>query len=161
MTYGYEGADTGIVLHAIDISAHNPFTDLLIACDDTDVLLILLHYVGDLSVSTNFFTQHNIMSLGLIDEVLGRDVCEALSGFHALTGCDQTGKFYGHSKLRCWQTFLSSPSDLIKAFQNLGVDLGSQEKDSLVKYVTDLYCKRRPSTISNLGELRWFLFSKY
>ena len=71
MTYGYEGADTGIVLHAIDISAHNPFTDLLIACDDTDVLLILLHYVGDLSVSTNFFTQHNTMSLGLIDEVLG------------------------------------------------------------------------------------------
>ena len=111
MTYGYEGADTGIVLHATDISAHNPFTDLLIACDDTDVLLILLHYVGDLSVSTNFFTQHNTMSLGLIDEVLGRDVCEALSGFPALTGCDQTGKFYGHSKLSCWQH--SSPLRLM------------------------------------------------
>ena len=106
------------------------------------------------------------MLLRLIDEVLGRDVCEALLGFHALTGCEQTGtltgceqtgKFYGHSK----QTFLSSPPDVIKAFQNLGVDLGNQEKDSLVKYVMDLYCKGRPSTISNLGELTWLLFSKY
>ena len=25
----------------------------------------------------------------------------------------------------------------------------------------DLYCKGRPSKISNFGELRWFLFSKY
>ena len=117
-----------------------------IVCGDTDVLLILLHYFGDLSVSTNF---------------VGRDVCEALLGFHALTGCDQAEKFYGHSKLSCWQTFVSSLPDVFKAFQNLGVDLGNQEKDSLVKYVMDLYCKGTPSTFSNLGELRWFLFSKY
>ena len=58
--------------------------------------MILLHYVRDLSVSTNFVVQHNTMSLRLIDEVLGIDVCEAILGFHALTGCDQTGKFYGH-----------------------------------------------------------------
>ena len=62
------------------------------------------------------------MSLHLIDEVLGRDVCEALLGFHALTGCDQTGNFYRHSKLNCWQTFVSSPSDVIMTFQNLGVE---------------------------------------
>ena len=100
------------------------------------------------------------MSLRLIVEVLRRDVCETLLGFHALTGCDQTGKFYGHSKLSCWQTFLSFPS-FPPFHQNLGVDLGNQEKDSLVIYVMDLYCKGRPSTIKNLGELRWFLFSKY
>ena len=119
MTYDHEEADTGIALHAIDMLKHNTFTDLSIVCDDTDVLLILLYYFGDLSVSTNFVTQHNNMSLSLIDEVLERDVCEALLGFHALTGCDQTGKFYGHSKLSCWQTFLSSPPDVVKAFQNL------------------------------------------
>ena len=67
-----------------------------VVCDNTDVLLILLHYVGYLSVSTNFVAQHNTMSLRLIDEVSGIDVCEALLGFHALTGCDQTGTFYGY-----------------------------------------------------------------
>ena len=65
MTYDHEEADTGIVLHAIDISIRNQFTDLSIVYDDMDVLLILLHYVGDLSVSTNFVTQHNTMSLRL------------------------------------------------------------------------------------------------
>ena len=69
------------------------------------------------------------MPLRLTDEVLGRDVCEALLGFHALTGCDETGKFYENSKLSCWQTFLFSPPDVIKTFQNLRVDLGNQEKD--------------------------------
>ena len=161
MTYRHEETGTGIVLHAIDISTRSPFTDLSIACDDTDVLLILLHYFGDLSVSTNFVTQHNTMSLRLIHEVLGRDDCEALLGFHALTGCDHTGKFYGHSKLNCWQTSLSSLPDVIKAFQNLGVDLGNQEKDSPVKYVMGFYCKGKPKTISDLGKLRWFLFSKH
>ena len=78
-----------------------------------------------------------------------------------LTCCNQNGKFFGDSKRICWQTFLSSPSDVNKAFQNLGVDLGNKEKDSLVKYMMDLYCKGRPSTISKLGELRWFLLSKY
>ena len=147
MTYGHEEADTGIVLHAIAISTRNTFTDLSVVCDDTDVLLILLRYFGDLSFLSTIL-------LRLIDEVLGRDVCEALLEFHALTGCDQTGKFYGDSKLSCWQTFLSSPPDVIETFQNLGADLGNQEKDSLVKYVMDLYCKGRSSTISNLGELR-------
>ena len=140
MTYGHEATDTGIVLRAIDISTHNPLTELSILCGDTDVLLILLHHFGDLSISTNFVTQHNTMPLRLIDEVLGKDICETLLGFYVLTGCDQAGKFYGHSKLSCCQTFLSSPPDVIKAFQNLGVDLGNQEQDSLVKYVMDLYC---------------------
>ena len=78
-----------------------------------------------------------------------------------MAGCDQTGKSHGHSKLSCWQTFLSFPPDVFKAFQNLEVDFGNPEKDSLVKYVMDLYCKGRPSMISYLGELRWFSFSKY
>ena len=161
MTYRHEETGTGIVLHAIDISTRSLFTDLSIVCDDTDVLLILLHYFGDLSVSTNFVTQHNTMSLRLIHEVLGRDNCEALLGFHALNGYDQTGKFYGHSNLNCWHKSLSSLRDVIKAFRNLGVDLGKQEKDSPVKYVMGFYCKGKPKTISDLGELRWFLFLKH
>lgn len=78
-----------------------------------------------------------------------------------MAGCDQTGKSHGHAKLSCWQTFLYFPPDVIKAFQNLEVDFGNPEKDSLVKYVMDLYCKGRLSTISYLGELRLFSFSKY
>ena len=80
------------------------------------MLLILLHYFGDLSVSTNFVTQYNTMPLRLIDEVLGRDVCEAVLVFHALTGCDQAVKFYGHSKLSC---FCKHSSPLCLMFSRL------------------------------------------
>ena len=47
-------------------------------------------------ISTTFVTQQNTMSLRLIDDVLRRDVCETLLGFHTLTCWDQTGKFYRH-----------------------------------------------------------------
>ena len=39
----HEEADTGIVLNAFDVSKRDPFTDLVISCSDTDVLLILIH----------------------------------------------------------------------------------------------------------------------
>ena len=48
MTYGHEEPDTGIVLHAINISTRNPFTDLSIVCDNRDALLILLHYFREI-----------------------------------------------------------------------------------------------------------------
>ena len=109
-----------------------------IVYDDTDVLLCLLHYFGDLFVSTILVTQRNTMSL-------------------RLSGWDQTGKFYGHEKLSCWQAFLPSLSGVIKAFQNLGVDLGNQGKDSLVKDVMDFYWKKRPSTIRNQSQYDFLL----
>ena len=46
--YNHEEADTGIVLHAIDVCNRNPFSELVIKCSDTDVLLILLHYVDNI-----------------------------------------------------------------------------------------------------------------
>ena len=48
-------------------------------------------------------------------------------GFHAFTGCDQTGKFTGKSKLTCWKVFESSSSSVLKAFKQLGVSEGEVE----------------------------------
>ena len=40
--YNQEEADTGIVFQVFDVSERDPFTNLVISCSDTDVLLILL-----------------------------------------------------------------------------------------------------------------------
>ena len=40
--HSQEEADTSIILHAIDVTQRNPFSDLVTRCSDTDVLLILL-----------------------------------------------------------------------------------------------------------------------
>ena len=41
--YGQEEADTGIVLHAMNVCKRDPFTKLTISWSDIDVLLILLN----------------------------------------------------------------------------------------------------------------------
>ena len=50
--YGQEEADTGIVLHIIDVCKRDPFTELTISYSDTDVLLILLNYFDQLPSTT-------------------------------------------------------------------------------------------------------------
>ena len=144
-------ADTSIMLHAIDASQSNSFRDIIISCSDTDVLLILLNYYNELCTNTIFLTREHDMPLRLAYEKLGNEKCKALLGFHAITGCDQTGKFYGFSKLGCWKTFLSSSSDVLKSLQNLGGELEDDTKQNLEIFVLNLYSKNRPASITNLG----------
>ena len=99
MNDNQEEADTNIVLHAIDVTQRDPSTDLVISCSETDVLLILLNYFDSICLNTIFRASSHGMPLRFSDETLGEVKCKALLGFHALTGCDQTGKCYGFSKL--------------------------------------------------------------
>ena len=66
--YNQEEADTGIVLHVLDVSERDPFTDLVISYSDTDVLLILLFYYEDLCPSCIFKTRNNEFKLQTIHE---------------------------------------------------------------------------------------------
>ena len=56
------------------------------------------------------------INLGKSFEALGDPKSQALVGFHAFTGCDQTGKFNDHAKQSCWNTFITSPKKIIDAF---------------------------------------------
>ena len=96
--YNHEEADTGIVLHAPDVSKRDPFSELVVSCSDTVVLLILLHYFDKLSSSTIFKTINREFVLRKIYENLAPSVFKALLGFHAISGCDQTGRFSYFSK---------------------------------------------------------------
>ena len=159
--YNQEEADTGIVLHAVDVSQRNPFSDLLISCSDTDVLLILLHYFEDLCSSCIFKTRTSEIKLRTVYESLGREICKALVGFHSFTGCDQTGRFYGHSKLSCWKVFIACNETTLGAFQELRDTLTDNVRTGLEQFVMKLYCGKKSLSVSDLAELRWRMFSKY
>ena len=94
--------------------------------------------------------------------MLGEEKYKALLGFHCFTGCDQTAKFYGKSKLSCWKTFLNSPSQVITAFNELGdgAIVSTSVRNGLTLYLLDLYNKSRPRHISDISKLRWYLYSK-
>ena len=53
-SHSHEEADTCIFLHALDVTARNLFTELVVYCSDNDVLLQLLHYFNDICSSTIF-----------------------------------------------------------------------------------------------------------
>ena len=54
--YCHEEADTCIVLHSLDVTKRNLFTDLAVHYYDTDVLLLSLYYFDGLCSSTIFRT---------------------------------------------------------------------------------------------------------
>ena len=60
------------------------------------------------------------INIGTSFEALGDAKSQVLVGFHAFTGCDQTGKFNDHAKQSCWNTFITSLKKIIDAFMLLG-----------------------------------------
>ena len=157
----HEEADTCIVLHSLDVAKRNPFSDLVVYCCDTDVLLLLLHYFDNLCSSTVFRTTNRDIRLRTLHSHLGPERCTSLLGFHAVTGCDQTGKFVGFTKKTCWKVLVDASPDVTSAFRSLGqCEISDKIKAGLEEFVLDLYCKDRPSNVSTLGLARWYLFSK-
>ena len=84
----------------------------------------------------------------------------ALPGFHAFTGCDQTGTICGKSKILCWNTLKKADKQVLGAFASLGssAQVTADVTDQLELYMCQLHV---PLTqIKTVKELRWFLFSK-
>ena len=143
--YGQEEADTGVVLHAMDVCKRDPFTELTISCSDTDVLLILPNYFDQLPSTTTFKTTHHQCNLHSIYEKFTPRVCTALLGFHAMTGNDQTGKFNGFTKKTWWDTFVH----LRTTDMNHNTDF-----ESLESLVAHLYSRNKvPLGVADLSEL--------
>ena len=162
--HSHEEADTLILLHSIEVAKRNPFCQLYVACSDTDVLLLLLYFYPQICNNTVFRATTREIDVGCAYNALGNEKSMALLGFHAFTGCDSTGRFSGFSKTACFDTFLKSNSFVYKAFASLGNnDDGLKEEiiDGLTQLVLDLYQPKRPSNINTLGQLRWYLFSKF
>ena len=117
----HEEADTLMIMHAIDVGEMNPFRELVMS-PGTDVLLLLIHYYQQLPTSTIFNNGRDVVDIGRAFESLGTQLSQAILGFHAFTGCDQTSKFNGISKRSCWKVFVKSDETVIKAFQKIGQD---------------------------------------
>ena len=133
------------------------------SCSNTDVMLILLNYFDELNNNTIFRTLHHDIILQQIYESIGLKMCKAILGFHAISGCDQTGKLYRISKLSSWKVFVSSNDEIITALTNLGESVSKPtgiDVKGLEMFVLHLYCKKLPLKIKNLEDLRWYLFSK-
>ncbi|KAF3841434.1 hypothetical protein F7725_007296, partial [Dissostichus mawsoni] len=94
-----EEADTRIVLHAIHLA--KTYKRVIIKCDDTDVLVLLLYYASCSMFGSALVLMHKgktgkerFVPIKMICEKLGKALCQCLPACHALTGCDTTSSFF-------------------------------------------------------------------
>ena len=158
-----EEADTKIILHAIDATTSGA-TTIRIHSPDTDVLVLALrrypHFYDDTAFVTGVGQRRRIIPLKPIFTALGRERPAALPGFHAFSGADNTGSFYGKGKLTCWKAFFHTSRDVVVAFTDLGTTPTVLESTlaGIERFVCNLYL---PNTqFTQVKDVRWWLFKK-
>ena len=98
-----EEADTRLVLHVIDLATTH--TRVIVRCDDTDVLVLLLYYYHDRGLLSDevymhaghagiIVTRERYIPNHTITGEFGNMVCACLPAAHALTGWDTTSVFF-------------------------------------------------------------------
>jgi len=95
------------------------------------------------------------ISIKSIYQGIGMKKAVALPRFHA----DQIEVFYGKGKISCWRA-LNYSENVQTAFAALGTQdpLSNAVVANIHTFVCQLYCPR--TAITDVGELRWWLFSK-
>jgi len=97
-----EEADTRMLLNAAHTADHGA-PGVVIKSPDSDVAVIALSVSHQIKTQLIFRTgtQHRTRYLDLtaIGQRLGQEVCSALPGYHAFSGCDSTSAFTGRGKV--------------------------------------------------------------
>ena len=95
-----EEADTSLILYSAEI--HKSGTNVHIYASDTDVFVLALSAMQQLGDKTTLITgtgsNRRHIPLMPIYHALGQNRIYALIGFHALSGCDTTGRIFGKSE---------------------------------------------------------------
>ena len=120
----HEEAETRLLFHAEHI-AKSGFRSVVIVCDDTDVFVLCLAYSRRLFCQ--LFSKHGskirteFIDIGSIVIAIRNDVCTALLGLHAMTGCDTVSAFAGRGKLSALK-MVQKDESVQKMFSVLGVN---------------------------------------
>lgn len=158
-----EEDDTRILLHAINLS--QSYSRIIIQCDDTDVLVLLIYYcsngmlnsskvymnAGHCSKETN---RQRFMPINDITDTIGKDVSLCLPASHALSGCDSTSSLFKIGKRSAYSKLLQNIEDLLPLSQfGQSSDISSILPVS-TKYALMLYGSKSKSCHS-LDQLRY------
>lgn len=117
-----EEADRRMLLHAID-TAERGTASLCIQSPDMDVMVLVLWKYTSLSEETSVVAgtgaKRGSIPLGPLNNALGGHVVAASPGFHAFSGCDQTGTICGKSKISCWNALEKADEQVLEAMRTL------------------------------------------
>ena len=119
-----EEADTRMLLHACHASRTGHKSVILVS-DDTDVLVISLAtsdaLTCDLFLKTGTKNRTSYINISQLARGLGSQLCQALPGLHAYTGCDTVSAFAGRGKVSALK-LLQKNEKFCETFQKVGAD---------------------------------------
>ena len=159
----HEEADTRILLHAINLAQSH--SRIIVRCDDTDVLVLLIYYcgkgvfgdckvymkAGHCSKATN---RQRFIPVNTITDQIGQDVSLCLPASHAISGCDTTSSLFKIGKRTAFSKLLLNIGDLLPLAQ-LGQSSDiTNELPTATKYALLLYGSKSNSCKS-LDQLRY------
>ena len=133
---------------------------------DVDLFVLLLaHYQNIDCLEIYMKSLSGYTCITAVRDFLGGDVAAALLPFHALTGCDITGKVSGKTKDFWTKRFLSEQNNenFIGALLRLHSCQSEEVVTEIAKFFCRSYCpKRAPKRVTeSLVETRYYLYKKY
>ena len=146
----HEEADTSIAFHIRSIGSGN----VLVRSNDTNVVVILLHHVGNLD-ETNIILDYGSGNhrLAITLEAKQAGLTKALLGLHALTGCDFTSCFFRKEKVKPFQRLVADP-DHTRAL------ISPSSDDVDVPGITTFVCSIYGFGTSDINEARYKSFMR-
>ena len=157
-------ADTRICLHVFDVASNDRTRgDIVVRATDTDIAVILLHHCQNASrklwmdVGTSGKGNRRYINISAIATEIGPELCNALPGFHAFTGCDYTAFFIRKGKKRPLM-IAEGKDSFLNAFTSLALDeVNTTTCQTIYQYTAELYGARKPVP---LNKHRFNVFEK-
>lgn len=102
--------DTRILVHATHI-AQEGHLDVVIRATDTDIDVLAIAFQSEITsrllIHKCGSVRSHFIDIRAIRDSLGDEVCNALPGLHAITGCDSTSAFVGKGKKKAFDIISS------------------------------------------------------
>ena len=122
---------------------------VIVRCDDTDVLVLLIHYYdkGMLADEVFMYAGHSgkerYIPVHDIATRLGSTVCKCLPAVHAISGCDSTCSLHGIGKRTAYSTLIKNAQALSDLSRFHEVDDDDDDSIKMArKFVLLMYGKR-------------------
>ena len=154
-----EEADTRIFLHAFH-GAQNGHSSIIVKSSDTDVEVLALYYRFDihsrLYILSGTSKRSRIIDVSAVTENLGEDMCRALPGLHAFSGCDSVSAFVGKGKKKAFDLLYLNQELFLQGMQQLGNShsISEELQDSCEAFTCALY----GGAVNSINEVRYRLF---
>ncbi|CAC5416585.1 unnamed protein product [Mytilus coruscus] len=139
-----EEADTKMFLHAKH-AADKSFDSIVIKSSDTDVEVLACYFQNCISsniiILTGTSSKCRLLNMQSMCAKLGENVCRALPGFHAFTGCDSVSALSGKGKSKAFGVltrsveFSEGLSRLGETFEEIHCHLLPPTKDAMLKHM--------------------------